>query len=258
MRAIVNCRLGFPPDQLSGTLKQLVLLPDVAQDNQIVVTEREAIFADIHAAELEYARATYQLTILEHDTRTWGIISGGQQVEIRLKNHNPERLRRAVENIVARLSDYADFNRPRVSWWFRGLVLVQRIVTRTRAKSVPPLDAFDFVPPVEVREAKSDQHSFSGRIRSQRSLGVFMRVRRREKHLVLVSAVIALGGFTATVPPIAALWQIGLQPRWAAFWFGHVERLTTAAALVCIVWLIELYVGWSEYRHRRVVEWLPD
>jgi len=258
VRAIVNCRLGIPPETLPAILKELLLLPEVPQDDPIVVAEKQKILDDISKEESDYVRATFKLTVVEKDTRTWGIVSGDQQIELRLLNHNPERLRRAVESIVTRLSDYSDFKKLRTHWWNRLAAFLGRLAVPSTVKKLPPPDAFDFVPPVEVREAQRDLHSFSGKIRSQRTLGTFLRVRRREQHLVVVSLVIAILGFVATVPPIAVLWLGHLDPVWSKYLDGHVERLTTASALVCIVWIIELYVGWSEHRRRRVVEWLQD
>ncbi len=234
MRAIIRCKSNVELNELDGLLTEKGWWPNISQDHEEVVRRKENILSHVASEDVVMVRETYQYTIYDDTTKSWGIISAPARrlINFRLRNPDSDRLKAACEKLV---TDLQGSNMSRK----RGDIDI----------------SFTFVSKIEVLEPNSMDHAYSGEVLPARRIAYVLRKKRPEFWVGVLAGLSALIFLVLTIPPIAQLAYGSLSQDWIKFTNGFFDRLATSAIVTATVSILNVILYWIDLRRKPIIIW---
>jgi hypothetical protein len=231
---------------------------------RIAIREARYIFDQIAEEDQRYAILTFRYPIFDRTTQTWGTVhyeGGHRRAVIRLRNSQPERLRRATKRLVEDLiaGDPRARNRPRlIGLWYVVRELGRAVwYKRSRRRSRIVFEH------VRVLESRSSREAFTGEVATERTLQSVLHERRGDLNVAAFFFFIGLATLLVSSPLVLNLdyvlhqntaWKDG----WLAWFAGNLSRLGSAFAVAVFLPIIQVWLHWRAVKRRPSIIWSAD
>lgn len=229
MRSIILCDTSIENDDLELILSEINWFPNIPQDSKEVIERKNEIIEHIPKDAKILVESTIVCTIYDDETKTWGIVNrpNKHRLSFRLKNPVSEKLKKASIKLVSDM----------------------------RTKQYMHTDGkfhFDFLSRIEVLEPGNENYSFAGEILPPQRLKLAISQRKTETYVAIFAGLIAILLLMITSPII---FPIKVNP-WEIWFFGTLERISTAALVTMTISVFEVFFHWSEIRRQDLIKWV--
>jgi hypothetical protein len=229
LRAIIRFNITPDINGLRELLEELNWIPKGEDDEQ---DQHKADILDDVAIDKPHVERTFKFMVLEPDTSTWGLVSNpaGTSINVRLKNHDADLLRKASLKLVSDLDKITSPGR--------------------RPK---PKYRIKFSGRIDVLAPHSTNLAFFGNITDGHPWQATRRERKPEFAILVLAVVVGLSLLLVTSPP--SPFRAGSD--YAGTWLqGNLDRLTSAAIFSALTAGLQVVLRYFELRRSPIIDWV--
>jgi hypothetical protein len=231
VRAIIDCNLSLGKEALRDLFEnQIHWWPPYEQNDPIVLKERDHILNLVYSADRDLVSRTYCFMFYHHRTQSWGLVNSPQEgiVEIRIRNGDSLKLRRACEALIAALKSYE--TKHKINLTFEETIRILEPDSNNEAYDG------EILPDPDFKHAKAD--------------------RAAEWRVGIIFLVVSLFFTGMTIPSLQHFIEAHLLSKeWTEWGAGFIGRMATSAIVTSLVSFLAVFFHMYDLRRMGVVRW---